>query len=145
MAAGFSSYCMSNISPASFTNGITYCLVLVRGYSSFEIFIGHLILMIFFKHTRWNLSSLSSTVPVILHNSVPYSRTGSTLLWNKRSFVFLLYDSDFHTFPRILKEFLAFQSLFLMSASAPSSFVTVDLFGILSLIRRSLCYPVFLL
>ena len=34
-------------------------LVLVRRYSSsFEVFIGHLILMIFFKHTRWNLSSV---------------------------------------------------------------------------------------
>ena len=34
-------------------------LVLVSRYSSsFEVFIGHLILMIFFKHTRWNLSSV---------------------------------------------------------------------------------------
>ena len=70
-------------------------LVLVRRYSSsFEIFIGHLIFMIFFKHTRWNPSSLRSSVPVTLHSSAPYSRTGITLLWNKRSFVFRLYDSE---------------------------------------------------
>ena len=102
-------------------------LVLVRRYSSsFEIFIGHLIFIIFFKQTRWNLSSLRSSVPVILHSSAPYSRTGITLLWNKPSFVFRLYDSDFNTFPSILKEFLSFESLFLVSASSPPSFFTVD-------------------
>ena len=48
-------------------------LVLVRRYSSsFEIFIGHLIFRIFVKHTRWNPSSLSSSVPVTLHSSAPY-------------------------------------------------------------------------
>ena len=38
-------------------------LVLVMRCSySFEVFIGHVILMIVFKHTRWNLSSLSSSL-----------------------------------------------------------------------------------
>ena len=102
-------------------------LVLLRRYSSsIEIFIGHLILTIFFMNIRWNLSSLSPSVPVILHRSAPYSRTGITLLWNKRSFVFRRYDSDFHTFQRILKEFLAFESLSMLSASAPPSSIAVD-------------------
>ena len=82
--------------------------------------------MIFFNHGRRNLSSSSSSVKIILHSSTPYSRAGSILLWNKPSFVFQLYDSDFHTFPRILKEFLAFESLFPIRASVPPSFVSVD-------------------
>ena len=58
-----------------------------------------------FKYTWWNLSNLSSSVPIILHSFAPYSKTGSTLLRNMLCLVFRLYDSDFHTFPRILREF----------------------------------------
>ena len=124
-------------------------LVIRRHSSSSEIFIGYLIFTIFFKHTRTNLSSLSSSVTVILHISAPYTKAGSTLLLNKRSFVFQLYDSDFLTFPRILKEFLAFESLFLMPAPASPSLATVGLGmlilqHLLSLIWGSLCYLVFL-
>lgn len=93
--------------------------------SSFEILFGQNILNIRRKLFVWKTDTLSRSSLVIRQHSDAYRRVEKTQLWYSFSLVLILYCCDFQMLLSMLKAYLALLIRFLMSLSAPPTFVTI--------------------
>ena len=87
--------------------------------SSFEIRSGHLMRRICLRHLFIKTWSLLSRYFVRLQVSEPYNSTDLTFVLKRRSLVWVLRFSFFHTGLRAANALLALQILVLISSSAP--------------------------